>query len=190
MTWLLLALLVFAALAGAAYGSARRMATAAGLPAGKLLYSDTGFVTARLGPATTDEYGRKVEKPLVSERYGLIGRPDYLVETGDGVIPVEIKSARAPASGQPYDSHVLQLAAYCLLVEDLLDAGVAYGIIRYRDAEVRVEYTPELRVLLLDVLDDMRAARVAEEVHRSHDEPGRCANCRMREVCDEALRAS
>jgi CRISPR-associated exonuclease Cas4 len=187
MIGLLLAFVVFAALAIAAYRAARREASQTGLPAGKLIYSDTGVVTGKLGPATTDEYGRKVEKPLVSERFGLIGRPDYLVETEDGIIPVEIKSARAPASGQPYDSHVLQLAAYCLLVEDLLDADVAWGIIRYRDAEVRVAYTEELRILLLDVLDDMRAARLAEDVHRSHDEPGRCANCRMRDICDEAL---
>ena len=187
MIWLLVACLICMALAAVIYGAARRVAAQTGLPEGKLIYSDTGFVTGKLGPATTDEYGRKVERPLVSERFGLIGRPDYLVETGDGIIPVEVKSARMPASGQPYDSHVLQLAAYCLLVEDLLDPEVNGGIIRYRDAEVKVAYTPQLRIVLLDVIEDMRAARLADEVHRSHDERGRCAACRMREVCDEAL---
>src|SRR5437763_3044380 len=128
MIWLLVAFLICMALSALIYGAARRVAAQTGLPEGKLIYSDTGFVTGKLGPATTDEYGRKVERPLVSERFGLIGRPDYLVETGDGIIPVEVKSARMPASGQPYDSHVLQLAAYCLLVEDLLDPEVNGGI--------------------------------------------------------------
>ncbi|HJQ26800.1 MAG TPA: CRISPR-associated protein Cas4 [Blastocatellia bacterium] len=187
MIWLLVAFLICVVLASVIDRAAHRVASQAGLPEGKLIYSDTGFAIGKLGPVTTDEYGRKVERPLVSERFGLIGRPDYLVDTGDGIIPVEVKSARLPASGQPYDSHVLQFAAYCLLVEDLLDPEVDCGIIRYRDAEVKVAYTPQLRIVLLDVIEDMRAARRAAEVHRSHDERGRCAACRMREVCDEAL---
>ncbi|MFL6274278.1 MAG: CRISPR-associated protein Cas4 [Blastocatellia bacterium] len=187
MIWLLVAFVICIALAATIDRVAHRLASQTGLPEGKLIYSDTGFVTGKLGPATVDEYGQKVERPLVSERYGLIGRPDYLVETDDGIIPVEIKSAKLPASGQPYDSHILQLAAYCLLVEDLFDPEIDCGIIRYRDAEVRVDYTPQLRIVLLDVIEDMRAARLAPDVHRSHDESGRCAGCRMREVCDEAL---
>jgi CRISPR-associated exonuclease Cas4 len=158
-----------------------------GLPTGKVIYSDTGFAVGRLGPLTTDEYGQKLEKPLISKRYGVVGRPDYLVQTDDGIIPIEIKSAKMPLSGHPYDSHIMQLAAYCLLVEDLLDTDVPYGIIRYRDAEIRVEYTPELRADLLDVIEEMRVARLSRDVHRSHDERGRCANCPMRTVCDEVL---
>jgi CRISPR-associated exonuclease Cas4 len=82
---------------------------------------------------------------------------------------------------------VFQLAAYCLLVEDVLKAPVPYGIIRYRDSEVHVEYTPELREDLLDIMDEMLEARASFEVHRSHDDPRRCANCYMRDVCNEAL---
>lgn len=166
---------------------ARRIAAGSGLPSGRVIYSDTGFAVGKLGPLTADEYGRKLEQPLISNQYGLVGRPDYLVETDDGIIPVEIKSARMPASGRPYDSHVFQLAAYCLLVEAALAVPVAYGILRYSDAEVTVAYTSELKAELLDVMEEMRAARAAKEVHRSHDESGRCANCRMRSVCDEAL---
>jgi Domain of unknown function DUF83. len=81
----------------------------------------------------------------------------------------------------------VQLAAYCLLVEDLLDADIPYGIIRYRDTEIMVEYTSELRAELLDIMEEMRAARSSRDVHRSHDERGRCANCWMRDVCDESL---
>jgi CRISPR-associated exonuclease Cas4 len=145
------------------------------------------FDLLKIGPLTSDEYGQKLEKPLISKQYGLIGRPDYLVRTDDGIIPVEIKSARLPSSGQPYDSHVMQLAAYCLLVEDLLDADVSYGIIRYRDAEISVDYTSELRAELLDLIEEMRTARSSRDVHRSHNESGRCANCWMRDVCDESL---
>jgi CRISPR-associated exonuclease Cas4 len=166
---------------------AGRMDARSGLPAGRLVYSDTGYAVGRLGELVRDQQGRKVERPLLSKRYGLVGRPDYLIETDDRIIPIEVKSAKLPASGQPYDSHVFQVAAYCLLVEETLNAPVPYGVIRYRDGEVRVDYSAELRDALLDVMDEMRAARGAADVHRSHDEPNRCARCSMRGVCDEAL---
>lgn len=187
MTWLALAIIALLVVAIAARLMAKKITSQTGLPSGKLVYSDTGFAVGKLGPLTRNEYGEKLEKPLVSKRYGLTGRPDYLVETDDGIIPVEIKSAKMPASGQPYDSHIFQLIAYCLLVEDLLDADVSYGIIRYRDAEVSIEYTSELRDELLDIIDEMREARSASDVHRNHDERGRCASCGMRDICDESL---
>ena len=62
----------------------------------------------------TSEWG-KVEKPLYDPLSGLTGKPDYLVEENGFYIPVEVKSSRAP--GLPYDSHIYQVAAYCLLVE-------------------------------------------------------------------------
>jgi CRISPR-associated exonuclease Cas4 len=185
--WLLL-LLLFVVLAVAVFAqSAARSATrGAGLPRGNLLYSDTGFPVGRTGEIVT-ERGERLEKALVSRRYHLTGRPDYLVKTTEGVVPIEAKSTKCPAGGRAYDSHVMQLAAYCLLVEDVLDERVPYGVIRYRDCELTIDYTPELREDLLALLEEIMEARRAEEVHRSHEDPRRCAGCSMREVCDEAL---
>ncbi len=71
----------------------------AGLPPGRVTYADPSL------------WG-KVEKPLYDPATGLVGKPDYLVETKEGIIPVEVKSGAAPSN--PYEGHVLQLAAYCL----------------------------------------------------------------------------
>ena len=179
--------LILVAIAVAARIVARGRARRTGLPAGRLIYGDTGAPVGRVAPVTLNEEGERQERPLVSRRHGLTGRPDYLVRTREGVVPVEAKSTRRPASGVPYDSHLMQLASYCLLVEDQLGASVPYGVVRYRDGEVRVAYTPELRAALLELLDEMREARDAEEVHRSHDEPPRCAACGYRDACDESL---
>lgn len=187
MIYLLVIIPVLLIIALAAHLAARRRARRTGLPTGQLIYSDTGYAVGHLGPTVTNEQGDKQERPLTSKRYGLIGRPDYLVRTADGIVPVEAKSTNCPASGRPFDSHVFQLAAYCLLVEDVIDAHVPYGIIRYADAEVLIDYTPELKDELLELLYEMRQARNLEEVHRSHREARRCLNCSMRELCDEAL---
>ena len=187
MIWLvglLCALLLVALVARAA---ALLEAKRSGLPAGVLLYGDTGMPVGRITPIMTDHEGVRQEKPLVSEALGLVGRPDYLVRTREGVIPIEVKSAACPPGRTPYDSHVAQLAAYCLLVEDVLGAPPHYGVIRYRDCEVRVDYTREVRDGLLALLGEMRKARAADEVHRSHQEARRCAKCSMRDVCDESL---
>ena len=150
----------------------RRTRAATGLPAGQVVYVDTrGW--------------QKSDRPLFSNTYRLTGKPDYLVKDGRNLIPVEVKSRAAPDA--PYLSHVMQLATYCLLVEDVLAAPAPYGYVHYRDKTFRVDFTKALRAELLQLLADMRAAGRARNVHRSHDTPQRCAHCGFREVCGEQL---
>ena len=99
VTGLLLLLALFA-FCGWLYFS-RRSAT--GLPAGLLVYDDAGR--------------QHLQRPLVSHRLHLAGRPDYLIETAEGLVPVELKSGACPRSG-PHAAHVAQLMTYCVLVED------------------------------------------------------------------------
>jgi CRISPR-associated exonuclease Cas4 len=187
MNFLWLIFVVLLVVAACAWVAARRGARRAGLPGGRVVYSDTGAPVGRIAPVTLNERGERQEKPLLSHRHGLVGRPDYLVETEDGVVPVEAKSTKCPADGVPYESHVMQLACYCLLVEETTGAGVPFGVIRYRDRQLRVDFTDELREDLLALLGEMREARRAGDVHRSHDETARCAACSYREICVESL---
>ena len=155
----------------------RRQRQSSGLPTGSVIYQDTGA-------------WQETERPLRSRRYGLVGRPDYLVQTRDGgksfVVPVEVKSRARPA--QPYASHILQLAAYCLLVEDNFDAAPPYGLLHYADATLQIPYTDELRRRVLESAAEIRQARRAAETRRSHNEPRRCAACGYRSACgSEAL---
>lgn len=144
----------------------------AGLPAGRLTYVDTGAWD-------------RCERPLFSQRYRLTGRPDYLVRNPHGLIPVEIKSGPGPE--QPYPAHILQLAAYCLLVEEQEGRAPPYGILKYRDRGFELDYTPVLRARLLQQLDAMRQGLHANEVDRSHQEPARCQGCGYRDRCNQCL---
>jgi CRISPR-associated exonuclease Cas4 len=114
-----------------------------------------------------------------------VGKPDYLVKTGRGLIPVEVKSGPAPAV--PYLGHLLQLAAYCLLVEETTGHAPPHGLLKYTDALYEVDFTPELRRELLVTLDEIRQARQAPTAHRSHQQPGKCAACGYRYTCDESI---
>jgi len=177
MAYLWAVVFLFLGLGALLLGRGRARWQQTGLPAGEVVYSDTG-------------QWEKQEKPLISRRYGLVGRPDYLVrvsENGRTVpVPVEVKSRRRPA--QPYASHILQLATYCLLVEDVLKVRPAYGLLHYADATLYIPYSDELRAQVLKTAEAIRAARRASNLTRDHQDPRRCRHCGYRRACGpEAL---
>jgi CRISPR-associated exonuclease Cas4 len=148
----------------------RRIARS-GVPAGRVISQDA-------------DRRRALHRPLVSLRYGLAGKPDYLVETTEGLVPVELKSRDSPRSG-PYASDTAQLTAYCVLVEAATGVTPPYGIIEYANRSWRIEYTPHAREQVLRIIEEMRGARHSQSVHRDHNCPGRCRACGFRETCEE-----
>ncbi len=154
------------------YIQSGRRRKAAGLPGGRVIYTDT------------KEWG-EVEVPLYDPVAKLTGRPDYLVKTGKDVIPVEVKSGRTPNS--PYDSHIFQVAAYCMLVEREYKKRPPYGIIKYTKRSFAIDYTRELEDALLDLLTEMRKVERRDNVVRSHEQVARCRGCGYAKTCDEKL---
>ncbi len=173
MGWLLLLAFVLGGLGLWLFIRAGAVRRQTGLPVGRVAYVDTGAWD-------------RCERPLFSNRYRLTGKPDYLVRGRQGIVPVEVKSGAAPE--QPYASHVLQLAAYCLLVEEQEGRLPPYGILKYDDRAFAVDYTPALRATLLRTLDAIRRDLHARDVDRSHHDPGRCQGCGYRDRCEQALR--
>ena len=141
-----------------------------GIPDGKVVYNDLN----------------RPAKSLFSKRYNLAGKPDYIVlddELG-AFIPVEVKSRNAD---RPYWNHVVQLAAYCLLVEETYGRSVPYGLIVYGDgSQHKIPYDKDLRDRLLSIVDEMRWCLKAGSVEKNHNHPGRCQTCSFGSVCDHA----
>lgn len=145
----------------------------ANLPAGEIVSADT----------IPDHHRTEI---LFAPSIGLSGKPDYLVRRDGGLIPVELKSSLAPE--KPYDSHLIQLVAYCYLVEENYGIRPKYGILQYRDATYRVPYTDELENWLVETVQQMQESLLkGEEVDRNHRHFGRCAHCGVREYCDQRL---
>lgn len=161
---LLLALVLFVV--------ARQLRIHSGLPAGRVLYSDTSK-------------WKPLEKPLYDPVNRLSGRPDYLVRQGKAIIPVEVKSGSAPQ--RPYRSHLFQLAAYCLLVEAGYGVRPSHGIIKYDDRSFKIDYSSELERSLMDILTEMRIAEDKSMVDRSHQQAARCHGCGYAATCEQRL---
>jgi CRISPR-associated exonuclease Cas4 len=134
-----------------------------------------------------DTLGSTLEKPLFSRRLGLTGKPDYLLEIRGQTIPVEVKPNRRAM--RPYESDLMQLAAYCLLVEEVHGETPPYGLLRYAEHTFRLDYTDQVRDEVLALLDEMREALQDSEMqtNRNHDEPNRCFACGFYTQCEQAL---
>jgi CRISPR-associated exonuclease Cas4 len=170
-SWLFAAL-VLAAAGLAVLAWSHRQRAAAGLPKGRVVYADTGA-------------WESCERPLFSRQHRLSGKPDYLVKERGRIVPVEVKPGRR--GGGPYAGDLLQLAAYCLLVEEEYGQRPRYGYIKCGQAVFRIDNSAGLRQQLLSRLDMMRRDWRARDVAPSHREPQRCLRCGHRGFCDRRL---
>lgn len=171
LPYLLMLFLLF--LAAMLWLRSREWRRQSGLPEGEVIYTDTGTWRANA-------------RVLHSAGLRLVGKPDYLVEQADGtIIPVEVKSG--PAPDNPWEGQILQLAAYCRLVEEHYGVRPPYGILQYQDHAFAVDYTGDLEADLLAVLDEMRAAATADDLAPDHADRRRCAACGVRHACDRRL---
>jgi CRISPR-associated exonuclease Cas4 len=170
MTWLILgasaAILVLAFLLRC--HAVNRLA-ALGL-AGEVIYSDNDAV----------------DEVLVSHRHGLTGKPDYISKEGEELIPVELKSRSVTAAGA-YEGEILQLAAYCLLVEERFGKPVRRGQLLFQNRSLEVLFDDQLCARLLDAVAELKSAEAMADFARSHNSPARCRGCGFRHACRDSL---
>lgn len=122
---------------------------------------------------------------LRSARHGIAGKPDYLIEERGRIAPVELKPSRE--SNSPWLRDIVQLAAYCLLLEELEPRFAGYGYLRYANRTFRIDFTDRVRGELLRTIANMRADLTAAEVLPNHHDPRRCARCMLVRVCGRAV---
>jgi CRISPR-associated exonuclease Cas4 len=164
------------------YWVSMRFEKALGLPGSKVIYSDTNQW------ASTNE-------PLFDDQSGLTGKPDYLIEVGNAIIPVEVKSTTH--IHQPYDSHIFQLAAYCRLVEHTMKIKPPYGILHYTTSKstntpptgrsYAIPFIPQLSDRLDQILKEMRLSTNKNTINRSHQSRRRCQSCGFYNICDQRI---
>jgi CRISPR-associated exonuclease Cas4 len=140
---------------------------ALGLPEGELVYEDAD--------------GRG--EPLSSSEYPLVGKPDYIVQLPDGrPVPIELKLNVHDVTA-PYSNHQVQIAAYCLILEDYFPQAPTHGILRYADREFTVEYTPALRKKVIRLLGQMALCSEQEQPPLARQRAAKCRVCAFQPTC-------
>jgi len=138
-----------------------------------------GFAQARVLAADDSALGAPT---LRSARFRLVGRPDHVVRVGRQLIPVEQK----PRARRVQDSHVMQVAAQCLLVSDVYGVRPPYGVLVLADGERhRVPFTRELEQRLLATLEQMHAWLASDGEPGARWMGGRCRACGYFATCWE-----
>ncbi len=120
----------------------------------------------------------------VSQRYHLVGWPDYVLQVHQQAIPVEAKPSRR-GKARPWD--LVQLGAYLLLIEETTHQRPPYGLLAYRDRTYRVSNSRRLQQTVGQVIAQVQAARAGQQVRRHHHERARCRACGYRPRCRRAL---
>jgi CRISPR-associated exonuclease Cas4 len=96
---------------------------------------------------------------LYATSVNLCGKPDYVIHTKDGIIPIEVKTGKTP--DYPYENHIMQLMAYCLLVDEHYKTRPPGGIIRYQQTgkEFKIAYTKEAEDAIRKVVKEISEKR-------------------------------
>ena len=146
-------------------GWSRRERTAAGLRNETLEWTDDSPV-----PSPT----------LRSKKYGLVGRPDQLVRVGKVFVPIEQK----PRARRLQPSHVLQVAAQCLLVQEVYGVRPPHGVVVLANGvREQVECTDTLEQHLLEVMAQMRSFLNADTAPAPYWVNSKCRACSFRKTC-------
>lgn len=138
-----------------------------GLPEGELVYEDAD------GQGAT----------LTSDEYPLAGKPDYVVKLPDGrPVPIELK-LHVHGVNAPYSNHVVQIAAYCLILENYFEQPPTHGILRYADHEFTVEYTPTMRKKVIRLLSEMERCSEEQPPPLQRQRAAKCRVCTFQAIC-------
>ena len=112
-----------------------------------------------------------------------MGKPDYILQLPDGrpvpiALKLNIQDATAPSS-----NHMLQIAAYCLILEDYFELPPTHGILRYADHEFSVEYTPALRKKVIRFLTEMAHCDAQHPPPLARQRAAKCRTCAFQPTC-------
>jgi CRISPR-associated exonuclease Cas4 len=124
-------------------------------------------------------------KILYSNRYGLSGKPDYILKNKDGYIPVEVKIGQ---HCHPQRHHIMQLICYGQIVKDHFGQSVPYGILVYYDTKKQfsIAFTREREKQLKQTVSLMRRILDFQWLGDVEDliDTSKCMHCSMRKYCD------
>ncbi|MBK9603835.1 MAG: hypothetical protein IPO36_18665 [Anaerolineales bacterium] len=120
------------------------------MPGGRIIYTDTRG------------WGKWRSLSLPGTRVD--SKPDYLVKKNGQIIPVEVKSGRAPK--RRMICIFINLRHIVYLWKNIREANPPYGTIHYENRDFAVDYTHELGDRLIDLLGDMKVDEHKHDVAR------------------------
>lgn len=131
----------------------------------------------------TKRGGQIRELYLRSDTLGLHGKVDVIEASDDKDIQTPIERKRA-ASGEIYQNDRLQLAGYCMLLEERIETSVNLGYVYTRSTDTRhpVRITPKMRQAVRRIVKDIQSMQV-NDIPPFTQNPKKCENCSVEHYC-------
>ncbi len=120
---------------------------------------------------------------LTSERLGLRGKLDALIEDDGRLVPWDEKNTERPDA--PWPGQRVQMAAYALLLEDAYPGlRVAYGVVDYLldGSSTVIDIDARLRMQVMTLLHDVTQLRRTEQLP-PRAPATRCRDCVYAKIC-------
>ena len=128
-------------------------------------------------------YGYEREHTAVSEKLGMAGSVDKLIQKEEEIILCLIKTGRCPEYGV-WRSDRMQLAAYAMLIEDEFETTVQRGFVEYiRAAAIREALIKKRdRALAFQILKHVRKIKGGAYPEKGANPP--CDSCSFTALCE------
>lgn len=121
---------------------------------------------------------------LKSTEYDLQGKPDYIFQKGNTLLPVELKSGKIGSSLLPHHGDFMQLLAYFIIIEEEYGVSPRYGRLIYSDYMFIIKNTKKFKSELLIIIDEMRQMLITGE-NSANPSFNHCRHCICRgTVCE------
>lgn len=120
---------------------------------------------------------------LSSKKYNMHGKPDIILETGNSITPVEIKSQEMrPSKGQ-----ILQLCAYGMLSEEYFKKTCKKGffLLSGKDKTYPVELNKELKNDVLIIIERMIEVAFDMQLPVTSASISQCSQCEYLNFCND-----
>lgn len=120
-----------------------------------------------------------------SERLGLSGKLDLLIESDQGIFPVDFKATEHNVRA----NHIVQLCGYALILEERFSRSVDRGFIFLIPNEeiVAVDLTAGKKQETFDLLQTIRAAIWNQRTPPPTDVRTRCDDCEYKNYCADVF---
>lgn len=121
--------------------------------------------------------------PISSQKYGLTGKIDLIVECKDAIYPFDYKTSMKIHRGQ-----IMQMLAYAVMVQEKFNKPVPFGIFLYGDKGKMIKTVDitEDRVLeLLKMCDEIRSMIHVGFKPNSNASLPQCIQCEYINYCND-----
>lgn len=120
-----------------------------------------------------------------SKKWGLAGKLDMMIETENGLYPVDFKFTK----GKPFKNHIYQLGGYALILEDCYERPVNEGFLYLLVQKDVLIYSlsNEVKDECIRALNEIRNMVKDERFPPAPKEKGKCLECEYQNYCRDTL---